>query len=82
MPMLVPTKQLLDGYKKHLIDWDRYEIEFNNLIDARQIESLITPDQADNGCFLCSEAKPNNCHRRLVVEYLSKQWGNVDICHL
>ena len=81
-PMLAPTKRMLDGYKKQFIDWKQYEVEFNDLIAARGIEELISPDQAHKGCFLCSEARPDNCHRRLVAEYLSKQWGNVDICRL
>ena len=82
MPMLAPTKTILNDYKKSIIDWNRYEIEFNDLIDARQIENSITPEQADRACFLCSEAKPDHCHRRLIAEYLSKRWKNTNICHL
>ena len=29
-----------------------------------------------------SEDNPHHCHRRLVVEYLKQQWGDVDIQHL
>ena len=32
----------------------------------------------DGGCLLCSERKPHHCHRRLVVEYLKKHWGEVE----
>jgi uncharacterized protein (DUF488 family) len=35
-----------------------------------------------NGCLLCSEDKPDHCHRRLVAEYLKDHWGDVQICHL
>ncbi|WP_235833847.1 DUF488 family protein [Escherichia coli] len=38
----------------------------------------------DNGCLLCSEDKPHNCHRRLLAEYLKQQWSNqkTDINHI
>jgi uncharacterized protein (DUF488 family) len=32
--------------------------------------------------LLCSEATPENCHRRLVLEYLDGKWGNVRAVHL
>ncbi|MDI9404840.1 MAG: DUF488 family protein [Limnohabitans sp.] len=34
------------------------------------------------GCLLCSEHKPHQCHRRLVVEYLRNKWGDLDAAHL
>jgi len=38
--------------------------------------------QTMTSCFLCNEAKANNCRRRLVAEYLAKHWQNVSIHHL
>ena len=29
-----------------------------------------------------SEATPDNCHRRLVAEYLQHKWGDVEIEHI
>ena len=34
------------------------------------------------GCLRCSEDKPDQCHRRLVVEYLQRRWGNLNIKHI
>ncbi|NEP80650.1 MAG: DUF488 domain-containing protein [Okeania sp. SIO3B3] len=79
---LAPTKELLDDYKKKRITWDAYEQKFNNLISEREIEKKVSPQLLDGGCLLCSEAKPHYCHRRLVAEYLNKQWGNIKVCHL
>jgi uncharacterized protein (DUF488 family) len=31
---------------------------------------------------LCSEEKPEHCHRRLVAEYLQEKWPNVEIHHI
>jgi uncharacterized protein (DUF488 family) len=36
----------------------------------------------DGGCLLCSEEKPQHCHRRLVAEYLAEKWGDVEIEHI
>ena len=79
---LVPTKDNLDDYKKNKGVWGVYEEKFFHLISERQIENKVTPELINHGCLLCSEAKPHNCHRRLVAEYLQNSWGNVDIKHL
>ncbi len=79
---LAPTKEIVDEYKKNKGDWQQYEVQFLELIRQRKIEDKVSPDLIDGACFLCSEASPNHCHRRLVAEYLNQQWGNVDIQHL
>ncbi|OAB56990.1 hypothetical protein AY600_01820 [Phormidium willei BDU 130791] len=79
---LAPTKEIVDEYKKNKGNWQQYEVQFLELIRQRKIEDKVSPDLIDGACFLCSEASPNHCHRRLVAEYLNQQWGNVDIQHL
>src|SRR6266404_3415816 len=70
VPDLAPTKDILDAYKKHNGDWGLYERQFLDLIRSRRIEERVSRDMLDGGCLLCSEEKPNHCHRRLVAEYL------------
>ena len=82
LPIMAPTKQLLNDYKKGLISWQQYETQFKTIIARRQIEKHITPQDMDMACFLCSEAKADNCHRRLVAEYLAGLWSNISIIHL
>ncbi|MEY2976929.1 MAG: hypothetical protein RLZZ435_1068, partial [Cyanobacteriota bacterium] len=79
---LAPTKDILDEYKKQKGEWSVYEEKFLQLMSDRQIEQSVTPDLMHKSCLLCSEAKPHHCHRRLVAEYLSDKWGDVEICHL
>ncbi|WP_017307123.1 DUF488 family protein [Spirulina subsalsa] len=79
---LAPTQDILDQYKKQKGDWDTYETQFNALIKKRKIEQKVTPELLNQACLLCSEPEPHHCHRRLVAEYLEKQWGNVLIHHL
>jgi uncharacterized protein (DUF488 family) len=81
-PLLAPTADILDAYKKHKGDWSIYEPAFLDLMRKREIEKRIDPATIKGGCLLCSEDKPHHCHRRLVVEYLSSKWGDLDIRHL
>ncbi|WP_427159668.1 DUF488 family protein [Aliinostoc sp. HNIBRCY26] len=80
---LAPTKDILEEYKKKRINWVTYEERFKELITKRQIERKVSPALLSEACLLCSEAKPHNCHRRLVAEYLqSKLDTAININHL
>jgi len=82
IPDFAPTKEILDAYKKKEIDWAGYKSRFNNLIKKRKIETMISEGDLNNSCLLCSEHTPEQCHRRLVAEYLKKIFGNIEIKHL
>ena len=82
-----PTKEILNDYKKNIIDWDTYEDRFNTLLDSRNLESYIKDElknKLDGMCFLCSESTPEKCHRRLVAEYIKKVLfdENIEIIHI
>ncbi len=79
---LAPTKDILDNYKKKKGSWETYEKSFLDLMKQRTIEKQVSPELLDDSCLLCSEAKPHNCHRRLVAEYLKNKLGNINISHL
>lgn len=82
VPELAPTKEMLDAYKKDHRDWDRYEMEFLELIDQRRIHDSVGKAVIHGGCLLCSEHLPEHCHRRLVAEYLDEHWGDLEIVHI
>ena len=82
VPVLAPTSDILDPYKKGKGDWATYEHHFLDLMNARHIENQVSPELLDGACLLCSEEKPHHCHRRLVAEYLKEKWGNVEIEHI
>ena len=82
LPELAPTAELLDDYRKKRIDWPHYEPRFLALLDERRIGETQLRETLDGGCLLCSEHAPERCHRRLVAEYLSQRWGDVEIVHL
>lgn len=82
LPLLAPTQEMLDDYKKRRGDWSTFETRFLALMKQRRIEEAVSRDVLADGCLLCSEDKPDHCHRRLVAEYLKQHWGNVDTGHL
>ena len=82
LPLLAPTQDILDAYKKHKGDWSIYEPAFLDLMKKREIEKRIDPETIKGGCLLCSEDKPHYCHRRLIAEYLRNHWGKLEIRHL
>ena len=82
-PDLAPTADILDLYRKQKKgDWDLYERQFLELMQSRRVEEKVPRDILEGGCLLCSEEKPDHCHRRLVAEYLKEKWGDVEIAHI
>ncbi len=81
-PLLAPTQDLLDVYRRNKGEWHEYERQFIDLMKSRCIEISISRDTIAGACLLCSEEKPEMCHRRLVAEYLAQHWGGMEIIHL
>ena len=82
-PRLAPTQEMLDSYKKGKAAWMDYEAQFLALMERREIETfLLISDFEKPTALLCSEATAQNCHRRLVCEYLARRWPDVSAVHL
>ena len=81
-PRLTPTREILDAYRKGG-GWPNYERAFLGLLRERRVEETL-----DRSLFevptvlLCSEASAEHCHRRLVLEYLDREWGGIRAVHL
>ena len=82
-PLLAPSDELFAAYKKAKGSWDDYARGFLELLAAREIEAKL--DRKLFGrptVLLCSEPSAEQCHRRLIVEYLQAKWGDVRAVHL
>lgn len=83
LPFLAPDQELLDGYKKKTIPWEEYQMRLLALLGQRNVEQRIDRKLFDvPTVLLCSEPSAEECHRRLVAEYLARNWGDVRIIHL
>lgn len=81
---LAPTKQLLDMWHCKKVTWSQYEEIYINILVQRSIIEKYKIDAFDKSCLLCSEATPEQCHRRLLAEFLKKNNSGkeVKIVHL
>jgi len=81
-PMLAPTQEMLRAYRDGKKSWEDYAKAFLLLLTERQIEKTLRDDIRTGDCLLCSEATPDQCHRRIVAEHLQKHWDGTQIEHL
>ena len=82
-PLLTPTAEMLDRFKKQKGAWDEYERSFLALMSERRIQDNLERESFQQPTvLLCSEATAGNCHRRLVLEYLANHWSDISITHL
>jgi len=81
-PRLAPTREILDAYRKGG-GWPGYERAFLNLLRERQVEDTLDRDLFEvPTVLLCSEARADHCHRRLVLKYLDREWDGIQAVHL
>ena len=81
-PLLAPTKEILDAYKKKEITGTEYEKRFNDLLISRKAHTLMSSSELHMACLLCSEPTPDKCHRRLVAEFFKHSFEDIEIIHL
>lgn len=74
--LLAPTEEILKAYKNKQINWSKYVEQFNALMILREITTHIkkryTTLQTKNICLLCSEDKPEKCHRSLIAPFFAE----------
>lgn len=82
--VFAPTKTLLDSYRANKTSWREYEDIFAQIMSTRQIEERFKKLYSNykNICLLCTEPTAEQCHRRLVAEYLQKHCDNIEIIHI
>ncbi len=83
VPELAPTDELLDAYRKTK-DWQEFERRYRALL--QQGNPILRLEQAVDDqasvCLLCTEDRPDQCHRRLVAEYVAERMPGVEVRHL
>lgn len=52
LPVLAPTQEILDAYKKRKGAWADYEKAFGALIGERRIEESVSRELLDGACLL------------------------------
>ena len=82
-PLLAPSPELFADYRKRRIDWTAYARRFGELLRERRVDEQLDRALFDRASvLLCSEPSAERCHRRLVLEYLERSWGDLELRHL
>ncbi|MCI0330676.1 MAG: DUF488 domain-containing protein [candidate division Zixibacteria bacterium] len=78
-----PTSKIRRNFRQ-TSDWTGYVQEYTLLLRSRPIPEIFDQITADCNriCLLCAEATPEECHRRLVAEYLKSVRPDLEIIHL
>src|SRR6516165_7102963 len=69
-PLLAPSEELFTAYRKEKGSWEALATGYVKLLKARKVETVL--DKAGfkrKTVLLCSEPTPEQCHRRLALEY-------------
>lgn len=77
-----PTKKLLSNYRAGETTWEEYQEIYIKTLESRDILNKIDINDLDGCCLLSSEHIPDNCHRRLLAEYLRNVNDDIEIIHL
>ena len=81
-PLLAPSRQIFDDYKKKGLGWSEYQKQFNALLRERRAHELVSHSELNMACLLCSEDIPDHCHRLLVAENFRDHFTGLEITHL
>jgi uncharacterized protein (DUF488 family) len=82
-PLLAPSQEMLDDFKKKKGAWSDYELAYRALLEQRQADQALSRSLFEiPTVMLCSEASADQCHRRLAAAYLQEKWGNIRVIHL
>ena len=83
LPDLAPSQELFDAFKRQRGSWEAFEQGFGRLMEERgSYERFDRELLGRRPCFLCSEAAPEHCHRRLVAEALVAKEPGRRVVHL
>lgn len=82
--LFAPTMELMKGYREHKIPPERFEADYRRLMEERGAVDYFDKHYATaaNVCLLCSEDKPEHCHRRVLAEMLTDGRPDRTIKHL
>jgi len=82
-PVLVPSAELWRDLKSNGCRWDEFVRRFLLLIEGRGIEHTFTDETFRTPtALLGGRKKPDQCHRRLVLDYLRGKGLKIEPVHL
>ena len=59
-PLLAPTQEILDAYKKQKGDWEAYTEAYLALIRSRKVETALRKESFQKKTVLCAASRPRS----------------------
>lgn len=74
---LAPAPSLLKKIKEGMITFEQYTTQYNKILDQERelLSRLMEAVKERTIVLLCWEKEGDNCHRRLIVDYLINNMG-------
>jgi uncharacterized protein (DUF488 family) len=82
VPLLAPDQDLIDRYRKQGLSYPEFAAAYTDLMQARKVESAPEAKLRDGDCLLCSEVSAAECHRGVLVDYLTPHYKGTKVRHL
>jgi uncharacterized protein (DUF488 family) len=82
VPLLAPDQELIDRYRKQALSYSAFAAAYTELMHSRRVESAPEARLRDADCLLCSEVSAAECHRGVLVDYLTPHYGEMKVRHL
>ncbi|NLY50166.1 MAG: DUF488 domain-containing protein [Firmicutes bacterium] len=79
-----PTKEIMDGFKSGQISLQQFEKLNSDLMAERNALSYFADKYlgCKDVCLLCSEDKPDKCHRRILANLILERLPGTTLLHL
>jgi len=82
-PVFAPTPELLAAIRGGELPWDEFAEVFRGVLHERSAaDHLERATLSERPVLLCAEYQASECHRSIVADYLSEQWGGCNVVHL
>ena len=83
VPLLAPTQELIDRYRKEKGGLAEFRAAYLRLLNERRVADTLDRALLEGpAVLLCAEPEPERCHRSFAAEYLARKWPELEPVHL
>ena len=82
-PLLAPTRELMERYRKGKSSREEFRAGYLRLLAERRVAERLERKVLEGPtALLCAETDAAQCHRSFAAEYLARRWPDLKPVHL
>jgi len=82
-PLLAPTRELMERYRKGKGSREEFRAGYLRLLAERRVAERLERKVLEGPtALLCAETDAAQCHRSFAAEYLARRWPDLKPVHL